>query len=125
MDGDPITIRDASEAEDPKLRAALEQLFQRKKSYEPIMELLAAHDMANQKSLVVLSQACLQRNPWTSVASSNLGTAFTNYYERHSVGQNILGEWGAMTSCMCQRLVEKLLFVRAIRRSSLDYWFQV
>ena len=74
------------------------------------MEFWAAHAMVNQKSLVVLSQALLQHNPSTSVANNNLGIAFMNYYERHSVKQNFLGEWGVMKSYIDHILAKKFHF---------------
>ena len=104
-----LDVKNEDEAEDPRLIGALTGLFQRKKTFDRILEWLASAEMVNQKNFVALLRACSSFSPASTMDHLRLALAVMEYCAKHSVLKRYPFEMGVMTPYFAAALVKSYL----------------
>lgn len=91
-----LQVRDDNDADDQKMIAALQHLFNRRRSVEPLVQWLSSASMVNQKMLVGLFRGCLSSPPTTSPENCKLSIALMEFVVRNNVSQHHAAECGHM-----------------------------
>ena len=119
-----LDVKNEDEAEDPRLIGALTGLFQRKKTFDRILEWLASAEMVNQKNFVALLRACSSFSPASTMDHLRLALAVMEYCAKHSVLKRYPFEMGVMTPYFAAALVKSYLNFKKHDLTKTEWWKQ-